>query len=438
MVTSRLYFVLFVCISSAFTSGLTFGFSSATTLQIYFDSTWIAVFAGLLNAGGIIGSLWSTWLIRHYGHCLTLLLSYGLSVIGWVLLYFSSSAVYERYSPTVQLVLGRLITGLGCGLTLTTNIIYIYEIIPSSWKVLMGSLFQVGITCGIVADYALAIFLNWDTISLVFALVISFVAVLTYMLPESSEWCVKMGNLQSAEAPHYWLHGNEIPFKQNGNNLMINGNVPHDISDLSTKSYTGSFHVLNDSKSKLRTIFILITFQQLTGMNAIIYFAESVCLFGGLVSYQCGFNTGLCLFISSIVSVFVVRKFSWKKLLLVGAVILALSHLWFSLTVSQTETPMSSMHQVYLIVLVITFTCSWGPLPLLIALESFPIINRNYVIKSSLTVGWTVCCFVTFIFEPFILWTSVSVLFGIFSLCCLLSCVYVYFHIPDMKSMNTT
>ncbi|RTG81224.1 MFS transporter, SP family, solute carrier family 2, member 8, partial [Schistosoma bovis] len=367
----------FDCINLIYV-GLTFGFSSATTLQIYFDPTWIAVFAGLLNAGGIIGSLWSTWLIRHYGHCLTLLLSYGLSVIGWVLLYFSSSAVYERYSPTVQLVLGRLITGLGCGLTLTTNIIYIYEIIPSSWKVLMGSLFQVGITCGIVADYALAIFLNWDTISLVFALVISFVAVLTYMLPESSEWCVKMGNLQSAEASHYWLHGNEIPFKQNGNNLMINGNVPHDISDFSTKSYTGSFHALNDSKSKLRTIFILITFQQLTGMNAIIYFAES-----------------------------------------------------------QTETPMSSMHQVYLIVLVITFTCSWGPLPLLIALESFPIINRNYVIKSSLTVGWTVCCFVTFIFEPFILWTSVSVLFSIFSLCCLFSCVYVYFHIPDMKSMNT-
>lgn len=118
---------------------------------------------------------------------------------------------------------------------------------------------------------------------------------------------------------------------------MINGNVPHDISDFSTKSYTGSFHALNDSKSKLRTIFILITFQQLTGMNAIIYFAESVCLFGGLVSYECGFNLGLCLFISSIVSVFVVRKFSWKKLLLVGAVILALSHLWFSLTVSVSD-----------------------------------------------------------------------------------------------------
>ncbi|CAH8563861.1 unnamed protein product [Schistosoma margrebowiei] len=437
MVTNRLYLVLFVCISSAFTSGLTFGFSSATTLQIYFSSSWIAVFVGLLNAGGIIGSLWSTWLIRYYGHCFTLFLSYGLSVIGWVLLYFSSSAVYERYSPTIQLVLGRLITGLGCGLTLTTNVIYVYEIIPSSWKVLMGSLFQVSITCGIVADYALAIFLNWDTISLVFALVISLVAVLTYMLPESSEWCVKMGNLQSAEASHYLLQGNEIPFKQNGNNLMMNGNVSHDISDLNTKSSTGSSHVLNDSKSKLRTIFILITFQQLTGMNAIIYFAESVCLFSGLVSYQCGFIIGLCLFISSIVSVFVVRKFSWKKLLLVGAVIMALSHLWFSLMVS-TEISMSSMHQINLIILAITFSCSWGPLPLLITIELFPTIHRNYVIKSSLTISWIVCLFVTFIFEPFILWSSVSVLFSIFSLCCLLSCVYVYFYIPDMKSMNTT
>lgn len=438
MVTSRLYFVLFVCISSAFTSGLTFGFTSATTLQIYFDPIWVAVFAGLLNAGGIIGSLWSTWLIRHYGHRRTLFLSYILSVMGWVILYFSTSAVYERYSPTVQFVLGRLLTGLGCGLTLTTNLIYVYEIIPSSWKVLMGSLFQVGITCGIVADYALAIFLNWDIISLIFALVISFVAVLTHMLPESSEWCFKMGNLQSAEASHYWLHGNEIPFKQNGNNLMVNGDVSHDISDLSTKSYTGSSHVLNDSKSKLRTIFILITFQQLTGMNVIIYFAESVCLFGGLVSYQCGFNMGLCLFFSSIVSVFVVRKFSWKKLLLVGAVILALSHLWFSFTVSQTETPMSSMLQVYLIVFAMTFACSWGPLPLLITLELFPTINRNYAIKSSLTVGWIVAFFVTFIFEPFIILTSVSVLFCIFSLSCLVSCVYVYFYIHDMKPINTT
>uniref|UniRef100_A0A5K4F3E2 MFS domain-containing protein n=1 Tax=Schistosoma mansoni TaxID=6183 RepID=A0A5K4F3E2_SCHMA len=437
MVTSRFYFVLLVSILSAFTSGLTFGFSSATTLQIYFNTIWAAVFGSLLNVGGVIGSLWSTWLICHYGHRRTLFLSYSLSILGWVLLFFSSPAVYERYSPTVQFILGRLLTGIGCGLTLTTNVIYVYEIIPSSSKVLMGSLFQVGITCGIVADYTLAIFLNWDVISLVCALAVSFVAFLTYMLPESSEWCVKMGNLQSAEASHYWLYGNEIPFKENGNNLIINGNVSHDLSNLSTKSYTGSSYVLIDSTSKLRTIFILMTLQQLTGMNVIIYFAESICLFGGLVSYQCGSNIGLCLFISSIVSVFVVRKFSWKKLLQVGAVILALCHLWFSLTVL-TETSMSSMHQIYLIICAITFACSWGPLPLLITLESFGTVNLNYAIKSSLTVGWIVGFFVIFIFEPFISWTNVSVLFCIFSLSCLLSCGYVSFNIHDVKLMNTT
>ncbi|CAH8512763.1 unnamed protein product [Schistosoma turkestanicum] len=208
MITSRLRFVLFICILSAFTSGLTFGFSSATALQLYFNTIWSSVFIGCLNIGGIFGSLWSTWLIRYCGHRRTLLLSYTLSVIGWMLLFWSSPTVYERYSPTVQLILGRLLTGLACGLTLTTNIIYVYEIVPSSRKVLMGSLFQIGIACGIVCDYTLAVFVIWDVISLIFALIISFVAILTFYLPESSEWYIRTGNLQLAEASHYWLYGN--------------------------------------------------------------------------------------------------------------------------------------------------------------------------------------------------------------------------------------
>ncbi|KAH8870339.1 D-xylose-proton symporter-like 1 [Schistosoma japonicum] len=433
MITSRPHSALFVSILSATTSGLAFGFTSATTLQIYFDTIWTAVSTGIVNIGGLIGCLLSTWFIRHYGHRRTLLFSYSLSFMGWIVLFLSSSAVYERYSPTVSFMLGRLLTGLGCGLTLTTNIILIYEIIPSSWKVMTGSLLQVGVTCGIVVDYALAIYLNWDIISLIFALISMSVAFLTYILPESNR-CVTNDNLQ--------LAGNELLSRQIEVDLMHNKNVSKYLSDHSTSSFSSSTvspsstYVLNNQASRRHTVYILMTFQQLTGMNVIVYFGESVCLVGGSVSYRCAFITGLFLFIFSIISIFIIRIFSWRKLLVIGAIILALSHLLFSFPLLKMDTRVSLLHQIYFTVCAFSFTCSWGPLPFLISIELFPQINRNYTIKTCLTVSWIVCFIVTFLFEPFLSWISVSMLFCIFSIACLLSCFYVYRYVPDMNAVN--
>ncbi|KAK4470192.1 hypothetical protein MN116_005770 [Schistosoma mekongi] len=389
MITSRPHSSVFVSILSSMTSGLTFGFSSATTLQIYVNTICVAVSTGCLNIGGLIGCILSTRFIRDYGHRRTLLFSYILSFLGWIGLFLSSWAVYEYYSLTVLFILGRLLTGVGCGLTLTTNIIYLYEIIPSSRKVMTVSLFQVGVTCGIVADYALAIYLNWDIISLIFAFISLFVAFLTYISPECNR-CVAINNLQLSETSHHRLYGNESPSKQNEANLMHNKNFPDNLSNHSTRSCSSfpispsSTYVLNNQTSK-HVVYILMTFQQLTGMNVIVYFGESVCLVGGSISYQCALITGLFLFIFSIISIFIIRIFSWRKLLLIGAIILALSHLSFSFSLLQIDTQKSLLHQIYFAVCAFSFTCSWGPLPFLISIELFPSMNRNSIIKTCLT-----------------------------------------------------
>nr|CAH8854174.1 unnamed protein product [Trichobilharzia regenti] len=437
MALSQFNFVLFLCTLSAFTCGLTFGFSSATTLQIYFSTIWSAIFGSCLNIGGLIGCICSLQLITRYGHRRTLIWSHMLSFKGWILLFFSSSAVYERYAPTVSFFLGRLLTGFGCGLTSATNLIYIYEIAPTSLKVVVGSLFQIGITCGIVVVYAFAIYLNWDVISLICGLLVLCTTVLTFMLPESPKWCIKTGNLESAEASHSWLYGNELPFKQEENDQLSNGNDSQSLSDGCKKSWISpTSYVLNNQKSRLYMGFLLMTFQQLTGMSAIIYFAESVCLFGGSVSYRCAFSTGLFFFFSSIVSTFLIRIISWRKALQIGAIIMAVLHLFYSLILLQPDMPTSILNEAYLAICSVTFSLSWGPLPFLYIIELFPSVNRNYAIVLSLAVNWIVGFFVTFLFEPFVSWINVSSLFCIFSSFCLLACFYVYRYVPEIKSMN--
>ncbi|CAH8547248.1 unnamed protein product [Heterobilharzia americana] len=437
MALSRLHFVLFVCFLGAFTTGLALGFSSATTLQIYFNTIWAAIFSSCLNIGALISCISSQWLIHHYGYHRILLFSYHLSILGWITLYLSSSTVYERYAPTIPFISGRLLTGLGCGLTLVTNSIYAYEIIPCSLKVSVVSLLQIGVTCGIVVVYALAVYLNWDVISLICALFVLFTMISTCMLRESPKYCIANGNLQSSETSHSSLYENELPFKQEENGTVNSLNDPQNSSDCYTKSWTSPLsYVMNNQRSRLRMAFLLVTFQQLTGITVIIYFAESVCLFGGLLSYMCAFYTGLYLFVSSIISVLVIKRVCWRKLLQIGALIMALSHFSFSLTLLYTDGSMFVLNQVYLAICAITFSCSWGPLPFLIILELFPNINRNYAVTSSLAVSWIIGFFVTISFEPFISWISVSVLFFIYSSFCLLACLYVHRYVPDMKSIN--
>lgn len=80
--------------------------------------------------------------------------------------------------------------------------------------------------------------------------------------------------------------------------------------------------------SRLRVTMLLMVFQQLTGINAILYFAESVCLFAGLSwASTCALTLGIFQIIFTLIAAPIVHRVPRRKVLMWTAIVMAVAHL---------------------------------------------------------------------------------------------------------------
>ncbi|MFB2840136.1 MFS transporter, partial [Aeromonas jandaei] len=145
------YTVLIAIICSI--GGLLFGYDTAVIsgavsyFSEHFSLSPAMVGWGVSSAlvGCIIGAYTSSFISSRYGRRKTLALSaflFALSAIG--------SAYPETFS---QLVLFRIVGGLGMGLASMVVPVYLSEISPTSKRGIFGTFYQIMITFGILCTY---------------------------------------------------------------------------------------------------------------------------------------------------------------------------------------------------------------------------------------------------------------------------------------------
>ncbi|TPP51898.1 putative glucose transporter [Fasciola gigantica] len=213
----RLCFATLTSASVAASSGLAFGYSSAAAFQIFLNVTWSSVFASCLNVGGLIGSLSSGYFLSKFGRRWTLIAGCLPGIIGWIWLRMSSNGVYERYSPTMLFICGRVMTGVSAGMTIPASASYLAEIAPPDWYNIFGTLTQLGIVCGIALAYLLGALLPWENVALIDSILMVVLLLCVLVLPESPKWLAKAGHLQQANAAQIWLHNSIGP-----QNILLN------------------------------------------------------------------------------------------------------------------------------------------------------------------------------------------------------------------------
>jgi MFS transporter, SP family, arabinose:H+ symporter len=223
--------------------------------------------------GTVLGSLLGGWPTDRLGRRATLL---------WIGVLYFISAVGTALAPNVELfIAARIIGGLGIGVSTVVAPLYIAEIAPPRHRGRLAGMFQFNIVFGIVVAYlsnALLAGLGddaWRWMLGVAAFPSLLYTVLCFGIPESPRWLLgKKGDrvagiaalrlLQPAtSAEHIEAEANRILAESAGHNA-------------SERFWTRAL------RTPILLAFFIAFFNQLSGINAILYFAPRIFQMTGL------------------------------------------------------------------------------------------------------------------------------------------------------------
>jgi SP family arabinose:H+ symporter-like MFS transporter len=301
--------------------GLLFGFDTAviagTTQQLtdVFRLTpttlGLTVFIGLV--GTIIGAIGSGVLGQKIG---------GREALRIMAILYTASAIGCAFAWDWNVLLvARFIGGLGIGGSSVLGPVYIAELAPAKWRGRLVGLFQINIVIGILLAYLSNYIITMQSLGALqwrwefgVAVIPSILfLIMLYGIPRSSRWLVTTNQTDEAR---------EV--------LEMMGS-PDSKAEL--QEIVDSIHLERGAKQESlfnrrysRPIFLAISiglFNQLAGINAILYYSNYIFASAGFSSSSAALQTvgvGLVNLIATILGMSLIDKLGRKTLLLIGSV----------------------------------------------------------------------------------------------------------------------
>jgi SP family arabinose:H+ symporter-like MFS transporter len=302
-------------------------------------------------------------------------------------------------------VLFRVIGGIGIGAASMLSPLYIAEVSPPKIRGELVSVYQLAIVVGIMIIY----FVNYGIAGLgteqwrvdtgwrymIGSGLIPSVLflVLLFIVPESPRWLIKKNRRSEAMDTLERLNGKQEAIA-----------VANEIeSTLNVEEGTmGELFKPGLRKAMIVGAFLAL-FSQITGINAIIYYAPSIFVTAGFSASNALGVTAIIGFLNlifTLVAISLIDKMGRKNLLLcgVGGMIIALSGTAYCFL---AHAP--GVYLVGFIFLYIgSFSASLGPIPWVIISEIFPTKTRGVAMSISTTILWVGTLLISF-FTPIML-----------------------------------
>ncbi|HEY3882233.1 MAG TPA: sugar porter family MFS transporter [Trebonia sp.] len=427
-----------VTVSAAVTAlgGLLFGYDtgvvSGALLFVKNDFGGLTSFqqelvTSLLLVGAVVGALTAGRIADVLGRRLTVLITAVVFVIGVML---------AAFTPTYPLLLiARIIIGLAVGSASMVVPLYIGEIVPPRVRGGMVSLNQLAITAGILVsyliDYGLSGSGDWR---LMFGLA-AVPAVLLFV-----------GMLFQKESPHWLIRqGREDEARQVLRRVRNEGDIEDEIREVREVSQQeGSYRDLISPRVRplLMVGVLLAVFQQITGINTVIYYAPTLLQGAGL-----GDNAALlanvvngCVNVGmTIVAIWLLDKAGRRPLLLsgtagmaVGMAIVACSFLGGS----DLHGALAIVAIVGLLVYTGSFAIGLGPVFWLLIAEIYPLRIRGAAMSVASMANWGANFIVTISFLTLLSAIGGVGVFFLFGFLTLVALTYFWKKVPETKGRS--
>jgi sugar porter (SP) family MFS transporter len=263
--------------------------------------------------GTVVGSLLGGWPADRFGRKATLL---------WIGVLYFVGAVGSGLAPNVAtFIVARVIGGLGIGISTVVAPMYISEIAPPKHRGRLAGMFQFNIVFGILIAFVSNALLAgigpnaWRWMLGVAAFPSLLYAVLCFGLPESPRWLLSRKGDREA--------GLDVlrRIEPEASAAQLAAEADTIIAASSEKASSGHFWTVRLRKPILLAILIAF-FNQLSGINAILYFAPRIFELTGLGAKAAllqSIGIGVTNLVFTFVGLWLIDRLGRRTLLYIGS-----------------------------------------------------------------------------------------------------------------------
>lgn len=413
--------------------GFLFGFETAVisgaekTIQALWSlsSGWLGFTVASSLIGTVIGSLIAGIPAQKYGR---------KKVLTFIAILYLLSAVGCAFTPIWFLFITfRFIGGIAVGASSVVGPMYISEIAPPGIRGRLAGSFQINIVLGILMAFLTNYLLSgigedsWRWMLGIMVIPAALFALLLRTIPESPRWLVLNGRDEEAKKI----------FERTGEpDAVALIKEEHELSKQGTKEslFNGKFN-----KPILYAV-LLAMFNQLSGINAIIYYAPRIFEMAGFTeanAFQQSVYIGVANLFFTLLAMNFIDRVGRKKLLLIGAVGMIV---FLGLTALAFNSPGGGGTAVivYLVGFIAFFAFSQGAVIWVFIAEIFPNSVRSQ--------GGSLGSFTHWIMAAIISWTFPVIVEGspkggfysfiFYSVMMLLSFIFIWRVMPETKGKS--
>ena len=424
-------YVILISIIAAL-GGLLFGFDTAVIsgtinfIQPYFGLSEAAL--GWTVSSLLFGCIAGVFLAGKAGDI------YGRKKVLMMaaLLFFISALGSASAHSLYFFLIARILGGIAVGVASILSPMYIAELAPAKYRGTLVSMNQLAIVIGILVAFFSNYLLvgtgenNWRWMLLVMAAPAVLLFFSLFLVPESPRWLIAQG--RSMEAL-------KVLIKTSGKE-----NATKELFEI-----TGTLDVLEESrfiellepqiKPLLFIGIILAIFQQITGINTIMYYAPKIFANIGQSNDSALLQTiliGGTNLLFTLVAMILIDRFGRKKLIIIGSTGMMLMLSGLSTLFFMKETS-GILVLVFILGYIAFFAASLGPALWVVAAELFPNRLRSKGMSIAIVSLWIACTIVTIAFPIMLEKLSGGVTFLIFALTCLANLLYVVRYVTETK-----
>ena len=376
--------------------------------------------------GTVIGSLIGGWPTEYFGRKKTLL---------WVgLLYLVSALGSAMTNEVYSFMIFRLIGGLGVGISTVAAPMFISEIAPPKYRGRLTGMFQFNIVFGILVAFLSNSLLgdigenSWRWMLGVQAFPAFIFTLLCIGLPESPRWLiVRKNNLNAGLAV---LKKTSPSSSEEEVKLLYN----QIIASANEKKQPRALFTRRLLKPILLAFFIAF-FNQLSGINAILYFAPRIFQMAGLESQAAllqSVGLGITNLIFTFVGLWLIDLLGRRKLLYIGSFGYIFS---LGLTTWAFASGNVGMVPLYIFAFISSHAIGQGAVIWVFISEIFP--NRQRAFGQSLGsfTHWFFAALITLVFPLMTEVFKPEVIFGLFLGMMVLQLLWVFLFVPETKGV---
>ena len=442
-----LVFLSFVAALGGFLFGYDTAVISGTIAQVtvlfHLDTLQQGWYVGCALIGSIVGVLFAGVLSDKFGRKLTMVLSAVL---------FSTSAIGCAICANFdELVVYRIIGGVGIGVVSIISPLYISEVSVAQYRGRLVSLYQLAVTVGFLGAYLV----NFQLLGYSESHVVSgiglfekiFVAevwrgmlgmetlpallffTIIFFIPESPRWLAT--KLQYGKAENILSHigGKEYAKKE--------------IESIKT--------VISATKEKLniRMLFqgkipgilligiVIAAFQQWCGLNVVFNYAQEIFAAAGYGVSDILFNivvTGVTNVIFTFVGMYTVDKLGRRSLMLFGASGLAIIYIIMGICYYLNITGMAVL--IMVVLAIACYAMTLAPVTWVVLSEIFPNRIRGMAMAVSTFSLWVACFVLTYTFPLLNSGLGAYGTFWLYGIICILGFVFIKIKLPETKGKS--